>query len=415
MIDARLGNPLYAVFAASDEDRRGRELQQHEQRAVPEDLRGRAARSPCARGSGTAGAGARAPRCRRTARRAAPPSTRASSPRSSPRAGGTRARRSRSPRRRSSATAPDEKPFSSRNSVSVPPDSRVAGEQLRVERHRADVADERAPEAVHDEAPQHDHVDVRGDREDASRLLHAAHVEQRDEHDQRRAPSATRCSARPENAGIEMIAATPAEIDTATVKHVVDHQRRARDERTRISLMFSLLTTYAPPPFGYAKITWRYETITIASSTATTTAIGTSVLRPTREARRADRHDEEDLLGRVRRRRRARRTRRPRARSSSRAAALPSGSWPADDQRRSRFNTPNMCPRLVPAQSFPCAAHPGACAVSVAGQVADAPRRSPSRPRLRAGRPARPRSPAPRGVTRRRDRRGARAARPPGP
>jgi hypothetical protein len=31
-------------------------------------------------------------------------------------------------------------------------------------------------------------------------------------------PSSTRCVARPWNAGIEMIAATPAEIDTATVR-----------------------------------------------------------------------------------------------------------------------------------------------------------------------------------------------------
>ena len=66
-------------------------------------------------------------------------------------------------------------------------------------------------------APKHEHVDVGRDGEDAARLLDAAHVQQRDEHDEHHAELRRGGRRRPANAGIEMIAATPAEIDTATV------------------------------------------------------------------------------------------------------------------------------------------------------------------------------------------------------
>ena len=117
-----------------------------------------------------------------------------------------------------SATAPDEKPFSSRKMPSDPPPSQACRRTPSGRTAPGRLSpknDSREPD--HDERAEDQHVDVGRDGEDASRLLHPAHVEQRDQRRSARPRAAPVGRASPENAGIEMIAATPAEIDTATV------------------------------------------------------------------------------------------------------------------------------------------------------------------------------------------------------
>ena len=80
-----------------------------------------------------------------------------------------------------SATAPDEKPFSSRKMPSEPPLSRVPSNALG-----SNGTGELSPKNACDSPstisePKIEHVDVRRDGEDAARLLDAAHVHQGDE------------------------------------------------------------------------------------------------------------------------------------------------------------------------------------------------------------------------------------------
>ena len=119
-----------------------------------------------------------------------------------------------------SATAPDEKPFSRRKMPSVPPKMFVA---LLLERHRVDAADvvehEAAEQAVARRARRGSRCRCRSGprrcRPDSLMPRRLARLMQQDQDRGRARRGALRG---PWNAGIDTIAATPAEIDTATVR-----------------------------------------------------------------------------------------------------------------------------------------------------------------------------------------------------
>ena len=117
-----------------------------------------------------------------------------------------------------SATAPDEKARSSANNVtpvSSEPFVRDLVERLLVHRQRTEIAEERPVEPDDDERGQRNDVDVGRPGEEATRLLHAAQVADGHERRRRRCRSAPGMSCVAGNA--DVMAATPAETDTATV------------------------------------------------------------------------------------------------------------------------------------------------------------------------------------------------------
>ena len=101
---------------------------------------------------------------------------------------------------------------------SEPPTMLLPSAAKRQRIDAVDVVEHEAAEqpVAHQRAEDRD-VDVGGHREDAPRLLDAAQVGEADAHDEDQ-PERTRCLARSWNVGIDTIAATPAEIDTATVR-----------------------------------------------------------------------------------------------------------------------------------------------------------------------------------------------------
>ena len=117
------------------------------------------------------------------------------------------------------ATAPDEKPRSRRNRLSCPPASIPWNSSGDGRRDLRQVAQDVLPaQAVDDEQGEADDVGVGGDGEDEARLLQPPQVGDGDEQDEAEADAPPGAAARPRKAGSETMAATPAEIDTATVR-----------------------------------------------------------------------------------------------------------------------------------------------------------------------------------------------------
>ena len=280
MIDDRLGNPLYAVFAASTRIAAVANCRSTNSGPVAEHLQAELRDHRAVVARVRLRAGARAPRCRRTACRAARPSTRASPPRSSPpgrRNAGTPFEIASTP---VSATAPDEKPFSSRKMPSVPPISRLPSNASGSYGTGGDVAEERAGEAVDDERAEHQHVEVGGDREDPSRLLDAAHVQQRDEHDEHRRPSSTRWSAQARERGDRDDRGDAGRDRHRHREHVVDHQRRAGDERRASRRCSPCSRRTRRRRRGRRRSPAGTRRSRSRAGRATTIAIGTSLLSP---------------------------------------------------------------------------------------------------------------------------------------
>ena len=116
-----------------------------------------------------------------------------------------------------SATAPDENPFRSRKKLSDPPNSlspsKRSGSNGTLSMSPAN--DPIRPITMSNPSTtMYTYVGIANRRPDSLIPRMFASVISA----MRARPSSTRCSASPSNAGIETIAATPAEIDTATVR-----------------------------------------------------------------------------------------------------------------------------------------------------------------------------------------------------
>ena len=400
------------------QDRRGRELQEHEERPVAEHRPGRAARSPCGRGSGTAASWCASTE---TPKNSVPSSTPihtsvvAAFFDSGRRNAGTPFEIASTP---VSATAPDEKPFSRRKSAERAADSRASRRTLR--RRTAPGRCRRRTTATSpydDQRAEDQHVDVGRDGEDAARLLDPAHVQQRDQHDERRRRARTRCVGEARELGDRDDRGDAGRDRHRDGEHVVDHQRRAGDERRASRRCSPCSRRRRRRRSGRRRSPGGTRRSRSRAGRATTIAIGTSLLSPsarldapTAMTKRIssvayavdDSASEENTASAI-------------VLESRCSSIWVEASGRPTNNRFKRLE--HRSPHLTSAAAchLTCRAAASADGYSCRDSVA---RRSPARPgrrspsRCRAGRRARPRRPAPRASPRPRDRRSARAGRP---